>query len=117
MAQVAKGTTSVRVFSLSVDRTIFAASCWGVTGMAMKPEHSRWMRHSLFTAALVVLLASPAIFGCGPWFDEAVFIPGGAPQTSQPEFAAGKLGILLPTMRRSYLIVAYRYLNGIKLTA
>jgi hypothetical protein len=85
--------------------------------MAMKLEHSRWMRHWLLTAGVIVLLAAPSIYGCGPWFDEAVFIPGGVPQTSQPEFAAGKLGILLPTMRRSYLIVAYRYLSGMKLTA
>jgi hypothetical protein len=85
--------------------------------MAMKLEHSRWVRHWMFIAAVVVVLAAPAIYGCGPWFDEAIFIPGGAPQTSQAEFAAGKLGILLPTMRRSYLIVAYRYLSGMKLTA
>jgi len=85
--------------------------------MAMRLEMSRWMRHWLLTAAVVVVLAGPAIYGCGPWLDEAIFIPGGAPQTPQPEFAAGKLGILRPTMRRSYLIVAYRYLSGMKLTA
>src|SRR5215471_15787756 len=85
--------------------------------MAIKREHSRWVRHRLLIAAVVVVLAVPVIYGCGPWFDEAIFIPGGAPQTSQAEFAAGKLGILLPTMRRSYLIVAYRYLSGMKLTA
>jgi hypothetical protein len=85
--------------------------------MAMKLEHSRSVRHWLLTAGVIVVLAAPSIYGCGPWFDEAVFIPGGVPQTSQPEFAAGKLGILLPTMRRSYLIVAYRYLSGMKLTA
>lgn len=83
----------------------------------MKLEHSRWMRHWLLTAGVIAVLAAPAIYGCGPWFDEAIFIPGGVPQTSQPEFAAGRLGILLPTMRRSYLIVAYRYLRGMKLTA
>lgn len=83
----------------------------------MKLEHSRWMRHWILTVGVIVVLAAPSIYGCGPWFDEAVFIPGGVPQMSQPEFAAGKLGILLPTMRRSYLIVAYRYLSGMKLTA
>jgi hypothetical protein len=85
--------------------------------MAMKLEYSWCLRHWLLIAAVVVVLAAPAIYGCGPWFDEAIFIPQGAPQTSQAEFAAGKLGILLPTMRRSYLIVAYRYLSGMKLTA
>lgn len=84
--------------------------------MAMKLEHSRWLRHCLLIAGVLIVLAAPAIYGCGPWFDEAIFIPGGAPQTSQAEFAAGKLGIILPTMRRSYLIVAYRYMSGMKLT-
>jgi len=83
----------------------------------MKLEHSRWTRHWLLIAVVVVVLATPTIYGCGPWFEEAIFIPGRAPQTSQVEFAAGKLGIVLPTMRRSYLVVAYRYLTGMKLTA
>lgn len=83
--------------------------------MAMKREKSWRLRRTLVTI-LVVLLGAPAIYGCGPWFDEAIFIPGGVPQTSQPEFAAGKLGILVPTMHRSYLVVAYRYLNGNKLS-
>src|SRR5215472_8616805 len=117
MAQTASGAASVRVFSLSVDQTIFRTPCWGARGMAMRLGISQWMRHWLLTAAVVVVLAGPAIYGCGPWLDEAIFIPGGAPQTPQPEFAAGKLGILRPTMRRSYLIVAYRYLSGMKLTA
>ena len=84
--------------------------------MAMTLEYSRRVRYGLLIAAVVVVLAAPAIYGCGPWFDEAIFIPDRAPQTSQAEFAAGKLGILLPTMRRSYLIVGYRYLSGMKLT-
>lgn len=84
--------------------------------MALKLEHLRSLRCSLSIVAVVVVLVAPAIYGCGPWFDEAIFVAGGSPQTSQVEFAAGKLGILLPTMRRSYLIVAYRYLSGMKLT-
>ena len=83
--------------------------------IAMKPAVSRRAPWWFLAGAAMVLLSSPAIYGCGPWFDEAVFIPGGMPQTLQPEFASGKLGIVLPTMRRSYLIVAYRYLNGMKL--
>jgi hypothetical protein len=84
--------------------------------MAMKPGVSRRARWWFIAGVAMVVLSAPAIYGCGPWFDEAVFIPGGTPQTSQSEFASGKLGIVLPTMRRSYLIVAYRYLNGMKLS-
>ena len=84
--------------------------------MAMNPGVSRRARWWFIAGVAMVVLSAPAIYGCGPWFDEAVFIPGGAPQTSQSEFASGKLGIVLPSMRRSYLIVAYRYLNGMKLT-
>ncbi len=72
----------------------------------------------LILAAVIFLLVMPrAIYTCGPWLDEAIFAFADTPQPSQTEFAAGKLGILLPTFRRSYLIVAYRYLNGLKLDA
>ena len=85
--------------------------------MAMKLTLSLGKRSTFTIGVLLVVLAGPATYGCGPWFDEAVFIPGGAPQTSQSDFASGKLGIVLPTMRRSYLVVGYRYLNGMKLNA
>lgn len=85
--------------------------------MAIRMERSRRMRWRFIAGVAVMVLAAPAIHGCGPWFDEAIFIPSAAPQTSQAEFASGKLGIVLPTIRRSYLIVAYRYLNGMKLSA
>jgi len=84
--------------------------------MAMKPGVSLRARRWFIAGVAMVVLCTPAIYGCGPWFDEAVFVPGGTPQTPQSEFASGKLGIVLPTMRRSYLIVAYRYLNGMKLS-
>lgn len=81
--------------------------------MAMK-----FARRFVVVSAVLVLLVMPgAIYSCGPWFDEATFAFADAPQPSQEEFAAGKLGIVLPTLRRSYLIVAYRYLNGLKLDA
>jgi hypothetical protein len=71
--------------------------------MAMKPGFSLGKRGAFIAAVALVVLAGPGIYGCGPWFDEAIFSPGGAPQTSHPDFASGKLGIVLPTMRRSYL--------------
>ena len=85
--------------------------------MAMKLGFSRRMRGWLVVGVGLLVLRAPSIYGCGPWFDEAIFVPVAAPQTSQAEFASGKLGIVLPTMRRSYLIVAYRYLSGMRLSA
>lgn len=81
--------------------------------MALK--FTRWV---VILAAVVFVLVTPsAVYTCGPFFEAAVFSPGQSPQLSQPDFAAGKLGIVLPTFRRSYLIVAYRYLNGLKLAS
>ncbi|MBZ5548518.1 MAG: hypothetical protein LAO22_11280 [Acidobacteriia bacterium] len=79
----------------------------------MAIKSARWI---VILLAVVLMLAAPsAIYSCGPFFDEAEFVRGNAPQVSQADFAAGKLGIVLPTLRRSYLIVAYRYLSGLKL--
>jgi len=78
----------------------------------------RRVRWWLVAGAVVLVLVTPrAVYSCGPFFDEAIFIPSGSPQVSQEEFAAGKLGIVVPSMRRSYLIVAYRYLSGMRLNA
>jgi len=81
----------------------------------MTRRMARWW---LVAGAVALVLVTPrAVYSCGPFFDEAIFIPSGAPQVSQEDFAAGKLGIVLPGLRRSYLIVAYRYLSGMKLNA
>ena len=86
-----------------------------MTGRVMT---GRMVRVAIMVAVVALVLVIPnAIYGCGPWFDEAVFTSSSEPQTSQEEFAAGNLGIVLPSMRRSYLIVAYRTLNGTKLNA
>ena len=69
--------------------------------MAMKLGVSRRMRGWLVVGVGLLVLRAPSIYGCGPWFDEAIFVPVAAPQTSQAEFASGKLGVVLPTMRRS----------------
>jgi len=84
-----------------------------MTGRVMTGRIMRWWLAAV--AVALVLVIPNAIYGCGPWFDEAIFTSSSEPQTSEEEFAAGKLGIVLPTMRRSYLIVAYRALNGMKL--
>ena len=73
----------------------------------------RWF--VIVSAAAFVLVNPAAIYSCGPYLEQAVFVPGNEPQVSQEDFVAGKLGIVIPTLRRSYLVVAYRYLSGLPL--
>jgi hypothetical protein len=74
---------------------------------------ARW---TIIGAVVAVVLVKPgAIYTCGPFFESATFALGYKPQPSSAAFAAGQMGIVLPSFRRSYLIVAYRYLRGLKL--
>lgn len=68
--------------------------------------------------SLVVLLVAPSasVYACGPYFSEAVFTYTLHPDFPLTNFAAGNLGLLQPTYAPSYLIVAYRYLNGTPLS-
>ena len=68
---------------------------------------------SLFAVLLAVLLfnSMPAL-ACGPFTLEAVFVHTVHPTFPMERFAAGQLGVLQPAYARSYLSVAYRYLNG-----
>jgi hypothetical protein len=52
-------------------------------------------------------------YACGPFFPQAVFTHKLHPDFPLADYAAGNLGVLQPTYARSYLYVAYRYLNGI----
>ncbi len=48
--------------------------------MAMKPGVSLRARWWFIAGVAMVVLSTPAIYGCGPWFDQAVFVPGETPQ-------------------------------------
>src|SRR5580704_9461363 len=54
---------------------------------------------------------------CAPDFLVAVFSYYRHPDLPRTEFIDGRLGVLQPSFARSYLIVAYRYLNGVGLSA
>lgn len=75
------------------------------------------MNRRVLPMALVFLFAMPfvTVQACGPEFFPDVFVRRMRPDNPK-EFAAGKLGILLPTYPRADLIVAYRYLNAGSLT-
>lgn len=65
--------------------------------------------------ALLFLIAPNTIFSCGPFFITAIFAFRERPDSRNEDFAEGKLGIVRPEFRQSYLVVAYRYLSGLKL--
>lgn len=68
-------------------------------------------------ASLLVFAAFPfaSVQACGPDFSPDVFVHRIHPDHPRA-YAAGKLGILLPSYPRADLAVAYRYLNGGVLT-
>src|SRR5436305_14334431 len=49
---------------------------------------------------------------CGPSYLQPIFVFEESPDLPLQEFAAGKIGIVLPTFGRKNLLIAYRYLNG-----
>lgn len=74
----------------------------------------RVSRVLLFLAALGFLVIP--IYSCGPFFESAVFTFQNRPDGPDQDFAAGKIGILVPGFRSSYLAVGYSYLSGAKLS-
>ncbi|MBS1796382.1 MAG: hypothetical protein JSS81_21210 [Acidobacteria bacterium] len=52
------------------------------------------------------------VFPCGPSYVSPLFEYEHAPEDPFANFAAGRIGVLVPTQRRIVLIAAYRYLNG-----
>jgi hypothetical protein len=64
-----------------------------------------------------VLVAAVIAIACAPQFPRAVFVYARHPDFPRTEYLAGKLGVFQPTYARSYLVIAYRYLNGVPLSA
>jgi hypothetical protein len=75
---------------------------------------SRRLPRNLCAFALIfaVLYASRPSHACGPFSLDAVFTFTSHPEFPLEKFARGELGMIQPTYARSYLFVAYRYLNG-----
>jgi hypothetical protein len=69
----------------------------------------------LLLAALLVssvILAPDNLPSCGPFFEQPLFVGTRDPLEPMSEFAAGRLGVIQPTWRQMYLLIAYRYLSG-----
>jgi hypothetical protein len=70
---------------------------------------------SFVTFAVLLLLPFVAIEACGPDFQPDTFVRAARPDDSKT-FAEGQLGILQPGFDSNDLAIAYRYLNGGKLS-
>ncbi|MDZ4835545.1 MAG: hypothetical protein SGJ27_17355 [Candidatus Melainabacteria bacterium] len=74
-------------------------------------------KRAIFTAMIACVLSSmdsnPSL-ACGPFSKWAEFSLKQHPDFPLQIYAAGQLGIIKPDYARSYLVVAYRYLSGIK---
>jgi tetratricopeptide (TPR) repeat protein len=63
------------------------------------------------------LLAVPLeLPGCGPFIPEALYTLKLQPERAETQFARGELGVVAPTYKRFYLVIAYRYLTGVGLS-
>src|SRR5215469_15048437 len=60
----------------------------------------------------ILIWLPPRTAACGPYFEEAIFTRPDHPDYPLTHFAQGQLGVIQPTYARSYLVVAYKYLNG-----
>jgi hypothetical protein len=76
------------------------------------------MKRLICLAPLMVVAVLPfiSVQACGPDFYPDVFVRGIRPDHPK-DYAAGMLGVLLPTYPRADLAIARRYLNGAALTA
>ena len=72
----------------------------------------------LFCISILILIVFPR-WGetCLPEFPQVVFTRPPGPDKPMSKFAAGRIGIPLPTWRRAFLVVAYRYLDEKPLSA
>jgi len=82
-------------------------------------RRSRLFQPLIFVCVLSapLLMDTQLVRACMPSFERAVFTHVPRPDLPLERFAGGRLGILEPTYARSYLVVAYRVLNGRPLDA
>jgi len=69
-----------------------------------------------FVAVVLLTLLFSSATACGPFSMEAVFVYTVHPAYPLTQFARGEIGIVQPSYARSYLYVAYRYLNSTPLS-
>ncbi|MBP9094882.1 hypothetical protein KBI23_27935, partial [bacterium] len=81
--------------------------------MAFKAKRTGLLKSTVLTLLACSLSSSfQPVLACGPFYDEAVFSATVHPDLPFRLYAEGNLALVEPTFARSYLVVAYRYLNG-----
>src|SRR5438552_16029084 len=76
---------------------------------------ARFPRKTFAFLALIGLasfLFPPFTQACGPFFTDAIFVYSKHPDFPLEQFAAGRLGVVVPSWARSYLVAADRNLSG-----
>ncbi|WP_426755833.1 hypothetical protein [Myxococcus sp. Y35] len=68
------------------------------------------------TSGLALLLHPTEARACGPGYSEAVLLNEARPDFPINAFAAGRLGVVLPSYRTMYRVYAYRTMMGIPTT-
>ena len=74
------------------------------------------LARTLVSLLLLFTLFPQSVFACGPFSMEAVFVFKVHPVYPLENYARGELGIIQPSYARSYLYVAFRYLNSVPIT-
>ena len=70
-------------------------------------------RTLLLLVLIFSILSTPhTALACGPYFIQEVFEFSKHPDFPLENYARGNLGVLQPTYARSYLLAAYRHING-----
>ncbi|MFA7335813.1 MAG: hypothetical protein WC028_03445 [Candidatus Obscuribacterales bacterium] len=81
--------------------------------MAFKAKRSGFLKSTVLTLLACSLSSTfQPVLACGPFYDEAVFSATIHPDLPFRLYADGNLALVEPTFARSYLVVAYRYLNN-----
>jgi hypothetical protein len=75
------------------------------------------MKNILVTVLIAGALALAIAVACMPIFPKTVFTFERHPDFPRTTYLSGKLGVFQPSYARSYLVIAYRYLQGPALTA
>ena len=66
----------------------------------------------LIVTLVLLFVLQPPTLACGPFTMEAIFVFTVHPSYPLDKFAAGDIGVVQPGYARSYLYVAYRYLEN-----
>ena len=67
-------------------------------------------------AAAALAVSPERLTGCGPFFETTLFTLKYHPTFPLDQYAAGRLGVVKPTLYREFLFVGYRYLSAKPMT-